>query len=444
MDFITSKFIPNYTDYQDKDVKRDYIKLSAFLRIFFLFIAFLFYLLSGLMTTSILLIILSVNIVIDIYIAIKALMVYAKLGKDKQERSKFQKIEVFTELGAMAVIILVGIELLIASLKRVINATTVKMSVFALILCLVSIGLELFLHLWHKRYLKKLKSKVFRDATENNPMNMTVEGVLLVFYLILAVTQLKVADGILGIIFTAYIFFRCYREIRYNLLPALRKLQTGSVKNEPQNEPQNEPEYEPQVRKEPVKSQRQQRPRRLDRPSQRPRRERPESPVEQYEEPVYEEPAPVREEYEPVPVETVYEEEPQVDFEMPEEEPVAEPAPVNVYVPAAEPEIEEPEENKYYESFYFRQRTKGAVDLSNENDPRTKIFHKINDIVKGYDENMVISDMRILQQGEYLYIPFNCRVPSYVTERNVQVKLNLMHLIKAQYPSYHPDINIVK
>ena len=151
MDFITSKFIPNYTDYQDKDVKRDYIKLSAFLRIFFLFIAFLFYLLSGLMTTSILLIILSVNIVIDIYIAIKALMVYAKLGKDKQERSKFQKIEVFTELGAMAVIILVGIELLIASLKRVINATTVKMSVFALILCLVSIGLELFLHLWHKR-----------------------------------------------------------------------------------------------------------------------------------------------------------------------------------------------------------------------------------------------------------------------------------------------------
>ena len=158
MDFITSKFIPNYTDYQDKDVKRDYIKLSAFLRIFFLFIAFLFYLLSGLMTTSILLIILSVNIVIDIYIAIKALMVYAKLGKDKQERSKFQKIEVFTELGAMAEIILVGIELLIASLKRVINATTVKMSVFALILCLVSIGLELFLHLWHKRYHKKLKT----------------------------------------------------------------------------------------------------------------------------------------------------------------------------------------------------------------------------------------------------------------------------------------------
>ncbi len=331
MDFITSKFIPNYTDYQDKDVKRDYIKLSAFLRIFFLFIAFLFYLLSGLMTTSILLIILSVNIVIDIYIAIKALMVYAKLGKDKQERSKFQKVEVFTELGAMAVIILVGIELLIASLKRVINATTVKMSVFALILCLVSIGLELLLHLWHKRYLKKLKSKVFRDATENNPMNMTVEGVLLVFYLILAVTQLKVADGILGIIFTAYIFFRCYREIRYNLLPALRKLQTGSGKIESNNEQ----EYEPQVRREPVKSQRHQRPKRLDRPSQRPRRERPERPVEQYEEPVYEEPAPVREEYEPVPVETVYEEEPQVDFEMPEvEEPVAEPAPAPVYTPA--------------------------------------------------------------------------------------------------------------
>ena len=42
MDFITSKFIPNYTDYQDKDVKRDYIKLSAFLRIFFLFIAFIY------------------------------------------------------------------------------------------------------------------------------------------------------------------------------------------------------------------------------------------------------------------------------------------------------------------------------------------------------------------------------------------------------------------
>ena len=206
MEFLYSKFIKNHKNIKDPKVVKGYgflasitgIVLNALLFVIKLFIA----LISG-----------SVSIISDAFnnlsdasssiITLIGFKMYSKPA-DKEHPYGHQRIEYICAFIISTIILFIGIELGISSVKKIINPKDVSFNYVMLVILSITILIKLWMGLFYRKTAKKINSLSLKASSKDS-----INDVITTFVVILGLFFGNVIgfnlDGYLGVLVSIYI-----------------------------------------------------------------------------------------------------------------------------------------------------------------------------------------------------------------------------------------------
>lgn len=311
---------------------------------------------------------------------------FSFLGENRIEKNLKLKplYRIFIQFGILAVILLLDIEIFITALRSVINGTKYGFSVAALILIIVTLGIQIYMYFWNNRNILDLSYNVYSESKRLHMLTLICFAGISVIYVIIALLKAPIADGVITMLLVFYIIYLVYTDLSYRLIPSYTRTVHG------EEEPVDDRPRERKARREeapsrPVSVRNGNRTRKRYVPQENRRRE-----------PEYDDEA----------VDAVAEEETEDTPPADEKQPVS----------------------------------REYTGLS----PKERIVAKLTDLVKEYDPRFESSNFVIEQQGINLFIMFDVMVPHDVEDPNVELKLALNRHIQHTNPLYICDISIIR
>ena len=214
-DFLVKHFVKNYNMVDNVKVREAYGMLSSIVGIICNIILFSAKFVMGTIVNSISIISDGFNNLSDCASCIVTLFGYKLAAKpaDKDHPFGHGRFEYLTSMVIAMVIMLVGVELLTTSVKKIMHPETVEFSYIAL----AALVLSILLKVWMSKFNKKLGTKINSTimlATSKDSMNDVVATAVTVFALIISpFTDLPV-DGIMGVIVSVFILFSGFGIIK--------------------------------------------------------------------------------------------------------------------------------------------------------------------------------------------------------------------------------------
>lgn len=214
-DFLVKHFVKNYNMVDNVKVREAYGMLSSIVGIICNIILFSAKFVMGTIVNSISIISDSFNNLSDCASCIVTLFGYKLAAKpaDRDHPFGHGRFEYLTSMVIAMVIMLVGVELLTTSVKKIMHPETVEFSYIAL----AALVLSILLKVWMSKFNKKLGTKINSTimlATSKDSMNDVVATAVTVFALIISpFTDLPV-DGIMGVIVSVFILFSGFGIIK--------------------------------------------------------------------------------------------------------------------------------------------------------------------------------------------------------------------------------------
>lgn len=107
------------------------------------------------------------------------------------------RMEYIAALMVSFVVVFLGLQLLVESVRKIINPDPAEFSIITVIILLFSIGVKIFLWLYYKMEGKKIKSPVLLAASQDSRNDIFATSAILISLIIFYFTQIDL-DGIMG------------------------------------------------------------------------------------------------------------------------------------------------------------------------------------------------------------------------------------------------------
>lgn len=199
--FIIRRFIPNYEDVKNIEVRKNYGVLGGILGIICNLFLFIAKLVVGVVINSIAVISDAFNNLSDLGSAIVSIIGSRLSGKRADEEHPYGhgRAEYISALIIGVLIIFMGIELFKSSVSELLNPKPVNINIVSALILLVSVVVKLWMWHYNKYMGNQINSSILMSAAQDS-LNDTVATLLVIASAIVAPFVAFPIDGIAGIL----------------------------------------------------------------------------------------------------------------------------------------------------------------------------------------------------------------------------------------------------
>lgn len=223
--FIIRKFIKNYKDVKDAEVREAYGITASVVGIIVNALLSAAKIITGILFNSISVIADGVNNLSDGISSVITFIGFKMSGKPADDNHPFghARIEYLTGMILGIAILLVGFELLETSFKRIINPEKIIFSPAMIIVLILSILSKLWLSLFYKKLGNKISSSTLIASSTDSKNDVVATAAVLLSVIISELTGYQV-DGYGGILVALFILYSGFDIIRDILNPLLGEM----------------------------------------------------------------------------------------------------------------------------------------------------------------------------------------------------------------------------
>ena len=211
INFLFKKFIKDWENVRNPKVRDSYGKLAGVVGIVSNVVLCAMKMLVGLISGSIAIVADAVNNLADASSSVITLLGFrlASMPEDEEHPYGHARIEYITGMVVSMIIILVGFELLTASIDKISNPSLITTTPITLILLCVAVLIKFWLFVFYRKIGKTISSSAIKAASTDSISDCLATTLVFVTSL-LAYNNLATGlplDGIAGIIVAAFILY---------------------------------------------------------------------------------------------------------------------------------------------------------------------------------------------------------------------------------------------
>ncbi len=220
--FLVRKFIRNYKNIKDINVRNSYGEFAGIVGIICNTILFFMKIIAGTMFGYVSITADAVNNLSDASSSVVSLMGFKMSGKPADEEHPYGhgRYEYLSGLIVAVLIMVIGVELLKSSVEKVIFPSEVEFSLIAVIVLVLSIVIKLWLALFNYSLGKKIKSATLK-ATGADSRNDVIATIAVLSAILISYFSGIQLDGIMGILVSLFILYSGIGIIKDTLDPLL-------------------------------------------------------------------------------------------------------------------------------------------------------------------------------------------------------------------------------
>lgn len=206
MEFLYRKFIKNYKNVKDPKVVKGYGLLASLMGIFLNAILFITKLFIALISGSVSIISDAFNNLSDASSSIVTLIGFKMSSKpaDKEHPYGHQRIEYICAFIISAIILFIGVELGISSVKKIINPSEVSFNYIMLSILIITIVIKLWMGIFYRKTSKKIDSLSLKASARDSFNDVITTSVVIIGLFVSKLLDFNL-DGYLGTIVSIYI-----------------------------------------------------------------------------------------------------------------------------------------------------------------------------------------------------------------------------------------------
>ncbi len=206
--FLVKKSIPDYNNTQDSHVRQRYGVLGGVLGILCNALLFSMKLLSGILSGSIAVLSDAFNNLSDMGASLVSLLgaKISGLHADEDHPYGHGRAEYISALIVAMLIIFVGQELFISSVRKILNPVEVTVSILSVILLIVSILIKFWMWSYNRYLGKAIRSEVLLAAAKDSINDCIATGAVLLSSLLSTISPFPL-DGVMGLFVSCLIFW---------------------------------------------------------------------------------------------------------------------------------------------------------------------------------------------------------------------------------------------
>lgn len=230
---LSKLFIKDYKNYKSPSVRRAYGILSGAVGIGFNILLFIGKFLVGLLTGSIAATADAFNNLSDAGSSVVTMIGFKLSGKKADSEHPFGhgRIEYITGIIIAFLILLMGFELSVSSVKSIISPEKVEFSVYSVVVLTVSILVKLYMALYNRRYADRIDSPAMKAASYDSFSDIAATTLVLISVLISAFSDIQI-DGYAGLIVAAFILYSGIKSAKETITPLLGVAPTKEFVNQ--------------------------------------------------------------------------------------------------------------------------------------------------------------------------------------------------------------------
>ena len=220
--FLIKKFVKNYINTDDREVRTSYGKMSGVVGIICNVILFIGKLLAGLISGSVSITADAVNNLSDASSSIISLLGFKLASRPADEEHPYGhgRYEYLSGLMVSVLIMVIGVELFRGSVEKIINPAVVEFSWIIVAVLIFSILLKLWMMFFNMDIGKKINSKTLIATAADSRNDVITTSAVLAAALISHFADIEL-DGIMGIAVAVFILYSGFGLIKDTLNPML-------------------------------------------------------------------------------------------------------------------------------------------------------------------------------------------------------------------------------
>ncbi len=206
MEFLYRKFIKNYHNTKDSKVIKRYGIFAGIIGIIFNTILFLIKIVIALMSGSVSIISDAINNLSDASSSVITLIGFKLSSKPADKKHPFghQRIEYICAFVISFIILLIGLELGISSVKKIINPVEFSYDYIILIILFMTIFIKLWIAIFYYKTSKKINSLSLKASFKDSINDVITTLIIVIGLLIGKIFNFNI-DGYLGLLVCIYI-----------------------------------------------------------------------------------------------------------------------------------------------------------------------------------------------------------------------------------------------
>lgn len=209
--FLAKKYIPDYQNYENEQVRYRYGNLTSFVGIINNIILFIIKLISGLIMNSVSIRADAINNLSDAGSSIIALISFklSKLPADQKHPFGHARFECIASMIVACFIFFLGFDLVKTSIHKIFHPEVLIFSWFSFIILLLSILIKLWMYQYNKKYGSLVNSSIMEATATDSLSDALSTAAVLVSMIISRMTGFNL-DGYVGIVVAIIILYAGY------------------------------------------------------------------------------------------------------------------------------------------------------------------------------------------------------------------------------------------
>ena len=220
--FLASKFIPNYTNYYDNQVRTKYGQLTGLLGIFLNIFLFIIKLLAGIFSSSIAIIADAFNNLSDAGSSIITFFGFKLSGlkPDADHPYGHGRFEYISGLVVALLILLMSYELIQSSFLKIIHPQKSNYSPIIFLILIISILVKIYMFLYNSNIGNKISSPTLKANSLDSLSDIMATTVILITSFICMITPCNL-EGYAGLIVAIFVGYNGYCAAKETISPLL-------------------------------------------------------------------------------------------------------------------------------------------------------------------------------------------------------------------------------
>ena len=206
---LAKLFIKNHKDFSDRAVRKKYGFLTGFVGIFFNVLICVGKIIVGILSSAVSVIADGINNLSDAASSVITVVGFKIADKpvDKEHPYGHGRVEYVAAMLVSLVIMVIGIELAISAVKKIIDPQAVDISYVTLIILGVSVAVKLYMFSYNYIWGKKLESSVLKATAYDSIADAVSTFVVFACAFVSMYWSLPILDGCAGLAVAAFIVF---------------------------------------------------------------------------------------------------------------------------------------------------------------------------------------------------------------------------------------------
>ncbi|MDD5923825.1 MAG: cation diffusion facilitator family transporter [Clostridia bacterium] len=225
MNFILKRFIKDYENVENADVRSSYGKFASIVGIILNIILFVGKLIVGILCSSLSISADAINNLSDASSSIISLFGFALASKpaDKEHPFGHGRYEYISALIVAIMIIVIGVELFKSSIEKIINPTEINFSIISIVIMVASILVKLGMMIFYRNIGKRISSQAL-FAVAQDSRNDIISTAVVLFSIIISYKTGFLLDGYMALAVSIFILISGFGLVRETLNPILGKM----------------------------------------------------------------------------------------------------------------------------------------------------------------------------------------------------------------------------